>query len=67
MLELGGLHLQCQLGEHAGLHGASGEVLKTNEDGSVERFAYKLSWDAQKVGVDSEESFAKMLDWLAAA
>jgi hypothetical protein len=72
VLDLDGLQLRCQLGEHIGLHGVSGERLSVNERGEPCTITYEIFWEercAQPDGeaVDTEEVFTEMLDRLAAA
>jgi hypothetical protein len=67
VLEIGGLRLQCQLGEHAGLHSVSGAMTKIGEDGEPRQVTYRIFWDEQRIGSGSEEVSAMLLEWLSAA
>jgi hypothetical protein len=66
-LELGGLRLHCQLGEHVGLHSAQGEKLTSNEQGETQRVLFKVSWAEERAGSESQEAAPQILEWLKVA
>ena len=66
MLDLGEVKFTCQLGEHVGLHGASGEKMQLDAQEEIEKVFYRVTWGAQRVGTGSEETFLKLLESWAA-
>lgn len=65
VFELEGMIWRCQKGFHEGEHGASGEKIKTDDDGKSEIVTYRLTWSEQGLSDDSEVAFVKLLETLS--